>query len=143
MIIARSIHSPVCIKSLDNHDISTENLKDKKILAFCGIGNPNAFFNTVKGLNAKLIGIKIFNDHHHYTENEITDIHKQAKTSKADLILTTQKDWTKISLFLSKMQSLASDIQFAYLVVELRILAGEDKLKALINKTLAGIISKT
>ena len=134
MIIARSIHAPVCLKSMDNKEISLEQLKDKKIFAFCGIGNPDAFLNTIKTIGSEVVGSKVYNDHHHYTNDCLADIYEQAGGLKADLILTTQKDWTKI---ISDFESL---LPFAYIGIEIKFLAGEDKLRGLIEKTLAGKI---
>jgi len=136
MIIARSIHAPVCVRTTDNQEISLEQLKNKKIFAFCGIGNPDAFLNTIKQLGANLVGSKVYNDHHHYTNDCLADIYEQAEHLKVDLILTTQKDWTKITgLALAE-----KDIPLAYLAIEIKFLAGEDKLRGLIEKTLAGKI---
>ena len=136
LVIARSFHAPVCVKSLADKEISIEELKNKKIFAFCGIGNPDAFLNTAKGLGAEPVGSKVYNDHHHYTNNDISDIYEEARYLNADLVLTTQKDWTKINL-----PGLAEkDIPFAYLAIELKFPAGEDKLKQLIENALAGKI---
>jgi tetraacyldisaccharide 4'-kinase len=133
MIIARSIHAPVYAKSPENREISLEKLKSKKIFAFCGIGNPNAFLKTINSLGYKLVGSKIYNDHHHYTENDIADIHNQAKHLEADLILTTQKDWASMHY---AIRTKHYEPPFAYLAIELKFLTGEDKLKSLIDKTL-------
>ncbi len=136
MIIARSIHAPTYVKSMDNKENSLEHLKDKKIFAFCGIGNPEAFFNTIKTIGSELVGSKVYNDHHHYTSDCLADIYEQAGGLKADLILTTQKDWTKIA----RLASAKKDIPLGYIGIEIKFLAGEDKLRGLIEKTLAGII---
>jgi len=134
MIIARSIHAAAYARSTDNKEISLKELKDKKIFAFCGIGNPDAFLNTIKQLGANLAGSKIYDDHHHFTDDCLADIYKQAASLKADLILTTQKDWTKIAgLALAK-----KDITLAYLAIEIKFVAGEDKLRGLIEDTLTG-----
>jgi len=93
MIIAKSIHKPICAKSPDGKEAGIEQLRDKRIFAFCGIGNPGAFLETIKGLGARLVGSKIYDDHYRYTDSAIADIYKQAKSLEADLILTTQKDW--------------------------------------------------
>jgi tetraacyldisaccharide 4'-kinase len=139
VIIARSIHAPAYVKSMDNKEISLEHLKDKKIFAFCGIGNPDAFLNTIKQLGANLVGSKVYNDHHHYTDNCLADIYEQAEHLKVDLILTTQKDWTKIiSDFKSQISDFESSLPLAYIGIEIKFLAGEDKLRGLIEKTLAG-----
>jgi len=141
MIIARSIHAPAYVKSEDKKEISLGQLKDKKIFAFCGIGNPDAFLNTIKRLGADLVGSKVYNDHHHYTNNCLADIYEQALALKADLILTTQKDWTKIiSDFRFQISDFESSLPLAYIGIEIKFLAGEDKLRGLIEKTLAGKI---
>jgi tetraacyldisaccharide 4'-kinase len=146
MIIAKSIHAAVCIKYMDSclrrndnvrRNDSLEELKDKKIFAFCGIGNPDVFFNTITKLGANLVGSKIYNDHHYYTNSDIDDIYKQARRLEADLVLTTQKDFSKLKIQNSKFK-----IQLAYLAIELKFISGEDKLKQLIENTLAGKISR-
>lgn len=132
MIIARSIHAPIYIKSITGEEISLEKLRNRKIFAFCGIGNPEAFLNTIKNTGADLAGSRTYNDHYNYTEHCLTDISGQARRLKADLILTTQKDWSRITPPASAPKS----IPFAYLAVEIEFLAGEDKLKQLIEDTL-------
>jgi tetraacyldisaccharide 4'-kinase len=153
MIIARSLHAPVCVKSIGNKEISIGELKNKKIFAFCGIGNPNAFLNTIGGLGCRkqqsyvpirhnLAGSKIYNDHYQYTNNDIADIYEEAEHLGADLILTTQKDWTKIIADCQSSIVNCQDILWAYLVIELKFIAGEDKLKRLIESALAGKIPR-
>lgn len=171
MMIARSIHAPMCAKSLEDFVIPTkvgiqkndktvdsclrrndnlEQLKEKRVFAFCGIGNPDAFLDTIKRLGANLVGSKIYNDHHQYAENDTADICKQAEHSKADLILTTQKDWYSSCIVRDMqcekkgtqyaMRNTRYDIPFAYLAIELKFTAGEDKLTRLIEDVLAGRI---
>jgi tetraacyldisaccharide 4'-kinase len=135
MVIAKSIHNPICAKTMTGKKITIEQLKDKKIFAFCGIGNPDAFLNTVRNTGANLVGSKIYNDHYHYTDSDIDDIHNQANRLEADLILSTQKDHTQYAI-----RNTQYELPFAYLAVEIKILAGEDKLKQLIEDALAGKI---
>ena len=143
MIIARSTHAPVYAKSMDNKEISIEQLKGKKVFAFCGIGNPEAFLNTIKDIGAELAGSKVYDDHYHYTDACLADISERAGELGADLILTTQKDRTKvISNFKSQISDFKLPLPFAYLVIEIKFLAGEDKLTALIKDTLAGKITQ-
>ncbi len=139
--IARSIHAPVCAKSREHKELSIEELRDKKIFAFCGIGNPDAFLGTIENLRFKMAGSKVYNDHHHYTDNDIADIYEKAGYLGADLILTTQKDWSKICG--SNFSILNSQgVPFAYLVIRLKFISGEDKITQLIEDTLAGKITK-
>jgi len=136
VLIARSVHWPVSAKCEDGTEIGIGQLKGRKIFAFCGIGNPQAFFKTVEGLGSELVGSKIYNDHHHYCDNDKTEILEQAAQLGADLILTTQKDRTKIGPETVPKKN----IPLAYLAIELKFTAGEDKLKQLIEETLAGKI---
>jgi len=127
-----------CLRRNDN----IEQLKGKKVFAFCGIGNPDAFLDTIKNLGAELAGSKIYDDHHNYTDACLTEISEQAEELGADLILTTHKDWTKvISNFKSQISNFKSPLPFAYLAIEIKFLAGKDKLTALIKETLAGKIT--
>jgi tetraacyldisaccharide 4'-kinase len=135
MVIAKSIHATASVRTTDNGQIDIGLLKDKKIFAFCGIGNPNAFLSTVETLGSELVASKVYDDHHNYTDGCLTDICRQAERAGADLVLTTQKDWTKIRC------DFESTVPFAYLQIEIEFLAGQDKLTALIRDTLAGRIS--
>jgi len=138
--VARSVHAPVCAKSLGRGELSIEELTDKKIFAFCGIGNPGAFLGTIRSLGTNLAGSKVYNDHHRYTDNDIADIREEARYLRADLVLTTQKDWNKIcGSHFALLNS--QDIPFAYLVVELMFISGEDKITRLIEAAIAGKIS--
>jgi len=144
MIIARSIHAPVCAKSIGHKEIALKELKDKKIFAFCGIANPDAFLNTIKNIEANLVGSKIYNDHYHYTDSNIADIHEEARHLKADLILSTQKDWFSSPAFAgaSSVIPAQAGIPFAYLAIELRFISGEDKITQLIENALRGKIPR-
>jgi len=144
MIIARSIHAPVCAKSIGHKEIALEELKAKKIFAFCGIANPDAFLNTIKNIGANLVGSKIYNDHYHYTDDCLADIYEQARHLKADLILSTQKDWFSSPAFAgaSPVIPAQAGIPFAYLAIELRFISGEDKITQLIENALRGKIPR-
>jgi len=137
LIIARAVHKPVCAKTIAAEKISIEELSGKKVFAFCGIGNPGAFLATVGGCEARLVGSKVYNDHYRYTEDCLADIYRQAEQLKADFILTTQKDWTKIiSSLPSKVEN--KPVILAYLKIELKFTAAEDRITQLIEDALAG-----
>ncbi len=162
MVITKSIHAVVSVKypepsvipakagiqkssekmdSYSSRNDSVEQLNGKKIFAFCGIGNPDAFLNTIKDLGAELAGSTIYDDHYQYTDACLAEISEQAGKLGADLILTTQKDWTKvISNSRFQISDTQSSVPFAYLAIEIKFLAGQDKLTALIKDTLASKI---
>jgi len=131
MVIAEAIHAPVGVRTTDGKKISIAELTTKNIFAFCGIGNPDAFFNTIRKIPANLIGSKIYDDHHHYCADDITDIQKQAQLLKADLMLTTEKDATKI-ISASNLQ-----IPLGCLEIELKFIDAEQKISGLIDSVLS------
>jgi len=132
ILIAKAVHNPLFAQTTRGEQIAIDQLEDKKIFAFCGIGNPEAFFNTIKKTAAQLVDSKTYNDHHIYTDADINDIYEQALYLGAQLILTTQKDWMKISA----MKLPTADLPFAYLVMEIKFTDGQDKLKQLIDTAL-------
>ena len=71
-------------------------LKNRKLVAFCGIGRPEKFFSMLKRLNMQVIQEVSFPDHHFYTERQLTNIFKIADKNNA-IVVTTEKDHVKLS----------------------------------------------
>jgi tetraacyldisaccharide 4'-kinase len=136
IIIARSIHSPAAVRFLSGTVIRPEELKNKKVFAFCGIGNPDAFLGTIKEAGACLIGCMMFDNHHHYTKKCLGRIREQAMNNKAEIVLTTEKDWTKMAY----LRTIEQDIPIAYLAVEMKFVAGDAALISLIEGVPGGKI---
>lgn len=61
------------------------------VYAFCGIGNPEAFFRDLARWGLALAGTRAFRDHHVYTDSEIARLVIAAHKTNATLI-TTEKD---------------------------------------------------
>ena len=76
--------------------IAPEALNGKKWLAFAGIGRPEKFFETLRGLHATLAGTHSFPDHHHYTAEDMAALTAEAARLGAQLI-TTEKDAVKLT----------------------------------------------
>lgn len=68
----------------------------KDVIAFCGIGQPEKFFNSLKESNYNLIKEISFSDHYHYTQKDIANLIQLSLNNDANLI-TTKKDWVKLS----------------------------------------------
>jgi len=137
LVIARSAHVPICARDRHGNRIELDRLKGKRLFAFCGIGNPEAFLGTVRSLGAELVGSEIFDDHHHYSPRCITRICEEADQLAAEIALTTTKDWTKIADILP----LRDRPVLAYLLTEIRFIAGLEELTHLIQTVLAAKIS--
>jgi tetraacyldisaccharide 4'-kinase len=132
LALARTRHAPIGAKGTNINDIKLDELAGRRVFAFCGIGNPEAFEVQLKKLKLDLAGLRVYNDHHQYTADDLTDIYEEAKYLNANLILTTQKDWIKAATLAS------TEIPFAYLAVTLEFLAGEDTIAGLIEEKIKG-----
>jgi tetraacyldisaccharide 4'-kinase len=69
--------------------------------AFCGIGNPAAFFADLERWGLQLAGRRIFRDHHRYTHEEIAELERAAESAGSSALVTTEKDAQNIPTSLS------------------------------------------
>ena len=76
--------------------INLDKLKNKKIIAFAGIGNPSNFFELLKEKNINVVKTYSFPDHHNYSNQELENIIKDSKEDSA-LIVTTEKDYSRMN----------------------------------------------
>jgi tetraacyldisaccharide 4'-kinase len=60
--------------------------------AFCGIGNPEAFFADLARWHVPVVQHKAFADHHKYSARDVRQLQRAAETSKATAFVTTEKD---------------------------------------------------
>lgn len=134
MVFAAAVHKPKYVKLIKDRQLPLEQLKDKRIYAFCGIGNPNAFFQTLTDMTLNIVGKKVYNDHHLYTNDDIEAIYEDARYNKAEFVITTHKDWIKTALLsMDRFQ-----IPFGSMMVELEFVDGQENIIALVDKALAG-----
>ena len=70
-------------------------IQNKKVLAFAGIGNPDNFFNLLKENKINIIKKIKFPDHHKYTEKEMKRLFDESNKNNA-ILLTTEKDYSRI-----------------------------------------------
>lgn len=113
-----------------NTMIGLDEMRDKPVYAFCGIGNPNAFFSSLESSSMKLVGTEVFDDHYMYTSDDLERLIRQAKSNGAEAILCTQKDWVKSALLLPSGKE---GVVFGYVAMELDFKDGCDKISPLID----------
>ncbi len=114
-----------------------EKLKNKKVVAFAGIGNPQNFFDLLNENNIDVKKTFSFPDHHKYSERDYSYLVAQRfmftniKTKKVNehdvLLLTTEKDYSRIN---EKMKK-----SFDYIEIELEI-KDKDEFISLIKEKL-------
>ena len=61
-------------------------------MAFCGLGNPQAFWRTLRRLKIQPAARYEYEDHHQYTPSQIRRLAQHARDLGAEVLLTTAKD---------------------------------------------------
>jgi tetraacyldisaccharide 4'-kinase len=74
-----------------------EELGEGPFYAFCGIGNPPAFFRDLENWRFVLAGRCEFPDHHRYDERDAAELESAARAVGAQALLTTEKDAQNLS----------------------------------------------
>ena len=69
--------------------------KNKKVIAFAGIGNPENFFNLLKDNKIDIIEEIKFPDHHKYLKETLESLINKTKKNNT-ILLTTEKDYFRI-----------------------------------------------
>ncbi len=67
-----------------------------KVLAYCGIGDPDKFFRSLEAVEAVIVEKRVFPDHHPYSGADCDALLRQASTLNAALA-TTEKDKVRLA----------------------------------------------
>ena len=136
--VLTSTHQPTHLYPLDTGNYDIKELEGKRVLAVCGIGNPDAFVATLTRCSVASVELLAFPDHHVYTETDTQQIETTFQETAADLIVTTQKDAQKLGARLPRCRgevtspllistSPLQKLPVAVLAVELVITEGEER----------------
>jgi len=104
--VFRSFHVPNLYKPANDKKsmpcIKLQNfapglLYGRRVVAFSGLAGNSDFRRTVESLKCDLIDFFEFPDHHKYTEMDLQRIIQSSINAQAEFILTTEKDYVRIS----------------------------------------------
>jgi tetraacyldisaccharide 4'-kinase len=85
------------IRRLDEKESVDEvTVLDRPLVAFCAIGNSNAFFDQLRTAHLDIRHEKAFRDHHKYSQVDIDRLIELAASSGAHALITTEKDSVKL-----------------------------------------------
>ncbi|TBR14785.1 tetraacyldisaccharide 4'-kinase [bacterium] len=93
-----SKHEPTGLYDLRNPGavLGLNVFAGKKAVLFCGIADPDYFKKTVEGLDINIIKSFEFIDHYRYSQPNLDNIIDFALKEKADLVVTTEKDASRL-----------------------------------------------
>jgi tetraacyldisaccharide 4'-kinase len=92
----RSEHHHTHLADRQGDHIPLEHLRHRRTMTLCAIGNPGAFEQQVALRGAEIVDTVRFADHHHYTVADLEHLAQLARHHRADLLVTTGKDWVKL-----------------------------------------------
>lgn len=73
-------------------------LKQQRVLGFCGIGNPEAFWEDLRRWGFDVVGTRAFPDHHRYSVDDFRALIRHADGVRARALLTTEKDLINLTV---------------------------------------------
>jgi tetraacyldisaccharide 4'-kinase len=120
-VFARAVHRPSAVIDNDGARQEPAALSGRRVLAVCGLGNPKAFFTTARSLGAEICRTVALGDHARYDRQRLTRLADQARDARADIILTSEKDFVKLA-------DLPRPMPVWQLAVAMDIIDGEDAL---------------
>lgn len=99
---------PVLTARLKPDAESRAQLKDRRVLAFAGIGDPARFFRTLRSNGVEVVRERPFADHHPFSARDIEALAAEAKRDRLTLV-TTEKDLVRLR-GPAQLASVGSDI---------------------------------
>lgn len=128
-----------CYMNINNEVLTKEKFK---AMAFCGIGDPDSFKALLDKIGITVDAFIKFPDHHNFSERDINKLINIYESSTPDYILTTQKDFIRLSCTKQDnseecklKRRFISDYPLYYAKIKLQILEDSkillDKLKVL------------
>ena len=106
--------------------ININKFKDKKIVAFAGIGNPSNFFDLLKENNLNVLNEISFPDHYKFSKSDLDKLMLESINKNATLI-TTEKDYFRID------ENYKNNIECAKVELEIK---NKDKFIELLKKSI-------
>ena len=111
------------------------DLQGKPIVAVCGIGNPEAFFEQLARLGAD-VRVKLpFRDHCRYREASLNELRAAAEGAQAEWVVTTEKDAVKLEPLIA---SAPQALPVWALGIETEVVHGGDALWRRVEQALGG-----
>jgi tetraacyldisaccharide 4'-kinase len=95
-VIAAAGTRPIFHGRLAPDPVAIVALKNKNVLAFAGIGDPEKFFATLTQAGIAVAQRKAFADHHRFTANEAAELTTQAERGGL-ILVTTEKDRARMA----------------------------------------------
>ena len=89
-------HRPLELVARDGRRALLAELRGRRVVAFCGIGNPAAFGRTLADCGVNTAATVPFPDHHAFGDTDLNHLARLAESHQADALVCTEKDLVKL-----------------------------------------------
>ncbi len=103
-----SLETISTLNSTTGKVLAVHELSGKKVLAVSALGSPKGFERSLFASNAIITDHLVFRDHHTFTKKDVNNIFLKKTETKADFVITTDKDFIKLRHLISDLFALYS-----------------------------------
>jgi len=107
------------------------HLGGRSVFVFAGLAHPASFEALVRGLQAKVAGVRWFRDHHGYSAADLRQLRREAAVAGAELLVTTEKDLMRL-----QPADMTGPPAIVAIPVDLRVVGGDQALRAALDEVL-------
>ena len=131
------VHRPTALIGAADNRSEIDPCAGRKIAAFCGIGNPAGFRQTLQDCGFEIAGFREFPDHHAYSRTDIDQLADWiGSLENPAAVICTRKDLVKIAI------PRFGGVPLWALAIETEITAGENELLEKLDSLVAAAQSK-
>ena len=95
---AETTHVPQALRSSSGSEVPIPSLNGKTVAAFCGVGNPAGFQDTLRLCGYRVIAFREYADHYRYPRADVESLIAWADGLGVEAVLCTHKDLVKLGV---------------------------------------------
>lgn len=132
-----AVHEPLHFYEAASGTVKgVESFRGKRVTAFCAVGSPRLFVETLERLGIEVVRAFEFQDHHYFTAQDLARIRDFMSREGIEIAVTTEKDFFRAS------DLLKTALHPWILKVRIKIVSGEEKITARLSRLLQGAVMR-
>jgi len=96
-IVKKGKYIPFASISKNSFLYDFDFLQNRRVLAFAGIAKNDDFLHTVESFKCDIAEFIGFEDHHRYSDNDLSRMLRLAEKTNVEFLITTEKDYARIA----------------------------------------------
>ena len=126
-------HMPQALLSATGVRAAIDQFIGRRVAAFCGIGNPGAFRQTLEKCGYDVVALREFPDHHPFRPAQLDQLGRWVADQRdVEAVICTHKDLVKVGT------AQLGDVPLWALAVRLGFLSGQPELEQRLERLVAG-----